>query len=140
MASINNVVSLLDQYNHYSQSSSLPNGSNINPNHNKFGISQLLSSVSSISESNGGSNGAFASTGQPNVYSPLLSIIDYIQTLQTPKYAMKRKTPSDPEDFIPEGPEKPQTPCMSNEEYISPTYARNYQGVWKYVVQIPNEG
>lgn len=32
------------------------------------------------------------------------------------------------------------TPCPSVEEYISPTFARNYQGQWKYVVQIPAEG
>lgn len=34
----------------------------------------------------------------------------------------------------------PPTPCPSLEEYISPTFARNYQGAWKYVVQIPHEG
>ena len=154
VANGNSLVSLLDQYmsqsnpitqkqpqnNHSQTSSRIPYGA----------ISQLLSSVSSISESNNNGNGnptASSSTGtsqdQPatNLYSPLLSIIDYIQSLQTPKYAMKRKTPSEPEDYLgPEGPEKPQTPCMSTEEYVSPTYARNYQGVWKYVVQIPNEG
>lgn len=35
---------------------------------------------------------------------------------------------------------QPPTPCQSTEEYISPTFARNYQGAWKYVVQIPHEG
>lgn len=35
---------------------------------------------------------------------------------------------------------QPPTPCPSMEEYISPTFARNYQGAWKYVVQIPHEG
>lgn len=35
---------------------------------------------------------------------------------------------------------QPPTPCPSVEEYISPTFARNYQGAWKYVVQIPHEG
>ncbi|CAL1280295.1 unnamed protein product, partial [Larinioides sclopetarius] len=34
----------------------------------------------------------------------------------------------------------PPTPCPSSEEYVTPTFARNYQGVWKYVVQIPQEG
>lgn len=34
----------------------------------------------------------------------------------------------------------PPTPCPSMEEYVTPVYARNYQGVWKYVVQIPQEG
>jgi len=36
--------------------------------------------------------------------------------------------------------QQPPTPCPSVEEYISPTFARNYQGAWKYVVQIPHEG
>ncbi|XP_076333389.1 spaetzle domain-containing protein 6 [Tachypleus tridentatus] len=36
--------------------------------------------------------------------------------------------------------ELPPTPCPSIEEYITPTFARNYKGVWKYVVQIPQEG
>lgn len=34
----------------------------------------------------------------------------------------------------------PPTPCPSGEEYVTPAFARNYQGVWKYVVQIPQEG
>lgn len=34
----------------------------------------------------------------------------------------------------------PPTPCPSVEDYVTPTFARNYRGVWKYVVQIPNEG
>lgn len=140
VASINSVVSLLDQYNRLNS-----NGTGHNGGHNKFGISQLLSSVSSISDTNGGNSNGFTSGGggggqSSSSYSPLLSIIDYIQSLQTPKYAAKRKTSGDFEDYLPDGPEKPQTPCSSTEEYISPTYARNYQGVWKYVVQIPNEG
>ncbi|XP_013776121.1 uncharacterized protein LOC106460911 [Limulus polyphemus] len=36
--------------------------------------------------------------------------------------------------------ELPPTPCPSIEEYVTPTFARNYKGVWKYVVQIPQEG
>jgi len=35
---------------------------------------------------------------------------------------------------------QPATPCPSVEEYISPTFARNYQGNWRYVVQIPHQG
>ena len=135
VATANSVVSLIDQYSQLTQ-----NSSNGNSNRNKCAaLAQLLPSLSSLTDS--GSNAA-ASSGseQANIYSPLLSIIDYIQSLQAPKYATKRKTPSEPEDYLPEGPEKPQTPCMSTEEYVSPTYARNYQGVWKYVVQIPNEG
>ena len=34
----------------------------------------------------------------------------------------------------------PLTPCPSVVEYVTPVFARNYQGVWRYVVQIPYEG
>ena len=34
----------------------------------------------------------------------------------------------------------PLTPCPSLVEYVTPVFARNYQGVWRYVVQIPYEG
>ncbi|KAE8739138.1 hypothetical protein FOCC_FOCC015367 [Frankliniella occidentalis] len=37
-----------------------------------------------------------------------------------------------------EGP--PPTPCPARVEYSTPVFARNYQGVWRYVVQIPYEG
>jgi hypothetical protein len=32
------------------------------------------------------------------------------------------------------------TPCPSAVEYVTPVFAKNYQGVWRYVVQIPYEG
>ncbi|XP_001604933.2 uncharacterized protein LOC100121327 [Nasonia vitripennis] len=43
------------------------------------------------------------------------------------------------------GPEKseytgPPTPCPAKVEYATPVFAKNYQGVWRYVVQIPYEG
>lgn len=139
VASINSVVTLLDQYSQLVQNPSTSNGSVADSN-NKFGISQLLSSVTSMGDSGATSNVMHANGPSSGNYSPIMSIIDYLQSLQTPKYATKRKTPSEPDDYFPEGPEKPQTPCTSTEEYISPTYARNFQGVWKYVVQIPNEG
>lgn len=44
------------------------------------------------------------------------------------------------QQLLPQIGKQPPTPCPSVEEYISPTFARNYQGNWKYVVQIPNEG
>lgn len=131
-------------------------------------LSQLLPSLSSSSSgsspssgdnSNSGSLDSGTSSGSSSsVYSPLLSIIDYLQSLQSPKTyqtaaassASKRKsTGIEPDEFLAsanavDGSTFPsansQTPCASKEEYISPTYARNYQGVWKYVVQIPNEG
>lgn len=72
----------------------------------------------------------------------------------------KRKKPFDPQETFVDTPaslaanaaassalrqpaslaKQPPTPCPSVEEYISPTFARNYQGAWKYVVQIPHEG
>jgi len=36
--------------------------------------------------------------------------------------------------------DSPLTPCPSAAEYVTPVYAKNYQGVWRYVVQIPYEG
>ena len=145
-------------------------GSSLAANRNKLAtlmtLSQLLpsltssSSSSSASDSNGGtptSGDGSSSSSSSNAYSPLLSIIDYLQSLQSPKTsssyysggATKRKStvdqqPTEPEFNLQSGGTGPdpsaQTPCASKEEYISPTYARNYQGVWKYVVQIPNEG
>jgi len=37
-------------------------------------------------------------------------------------------------------PEAPMTPCPSSAEYVTPVFARNHEGVWRYVVQIPYEG
>lgn len=37
-------------------------------------------------------------------------------------------------------PQGPPTPCPARVEYATPVFARNYQGVWRYVVQIPYEG
>ncbi|XP_065569345.1 uncharacterized protein LOC136032860 isoform X2 [Artemia franciscana] len=36
--------------------------------------------------------------------------------------------------------EEPMTPCPSSSQYVTPVFAKNYQGVWRYVVQIPYEG
>ncbi|KAL4709499.1 hypothetical protein ACJJTC_007230 [Scirpophaga incertulas] len=36
--------------------------------------------------------------------------------------------------------EGPPTPCPARVEYATPVFARNYQGVWRYIVQIPYEG
>ncbi|KPM04069.1 hypothetical protein QR98_0025080 [Sarcoptes scabiei] len=162
VANLNNVVSLIDQLSqtNMNQSSSNPGG--------RYALSQFLSSISALNENNlanGNEDSTSSFTPTSSSYSPLLSIIDYLQSLQTPRYASKRKTSNDIEDFLGDissdslasSPSssggstgsssassavnnKPLTPCASTEEYISPTYARNYQGVWKYVVQIPNEG
>lgn len=34
----------------------------------------------------------------------------------------------------------PPTPCPAKVEYVTPVFARNFQGSWRYVVQIPYEG
>lgn len=36
--------------------------------------------------------------------------------------------------------EMPPTPCPSSAEYLTPVFARNHEGAWRYVVQIPKEG
>ncbi|KAH8413731.1 hypothetical protein KR222_005173, partial [Zaprionus bogoriensis] len=36
--------------------------------------------------------------------------------------------------------EGPPTPCPAKVEYATPVFAKNYQGAWRYVVQIPYEG
>lgn len=97
-------------------------------NSNKSTISQVLSTLSTISDANN--------------YNPLVSIIDYISTFQNSnKFPSRRRKPLEAEDLLPDQlAEQSGTPCQSVDEYISPTYARNYQGIWKYVVQIPSEG
>ncbi|KAG8233069.1 hypothetical protein J437_LFUL013068, partial [Ladona fulva] len=42
--------------------------------------------------------------------------------------------------ITPNNQQGPPTPCPSKAEYATPVFARNYQGVWRYVVQIPYEG
>lgn len=34
----------------------------------------------------------------------------------------------------------PPTPCPAKVEYVTPVFAKNFQGSWRYVVQIPYEG
>lgn len=56
--------------------------------------------------------------------------------------AQKRQDPS-PEYRISNDPpamDGPPTPCPAKIEYATPVFARNYQGLWRYVVQIPYEG
>lgn len=143
VANLNSIVSVLD---HYSQLTGNSPSSLLAANSSaKFGLSQLLSSVSSLNQPNRNHHAESSALTDNHssanaAYSPFLSVIDYIQSLQTPRYAAKRKTTNDLEDLLPDQSDKQQTPCSSSEEYISPTFARNYQGVWKYVVQIPNEG
>lgn len=34
----------------------------------------------------------------------------------------------------------PSTPCPALVDYITPVFAKNYENIWRYVVQIPHEG
>ncbi|CAG7817733.1 unnamed protein product [Allacma fusca] len=43
-------------------------------------------------------------------------------------------------NHVTEDPVMPQTPCPSTAEYVTPVFARNHEGAWRYVVQIPREG
>ncbi|KAF2353616.1 Cystine-knot cytokine [Trinorchestia longiramus] len=56
-----------------------------------------------------------------------------------PVHATERRDKVEPSgNSLEEG--SPLTPCPSAVEYVTPVFARNYQGVWRYVVQIPYEG
>lgn len=46
------------------------------------------------------------------------------------------------EETIPAQPQYqgPPTPCPAKVEYVTPVFAKNFQGSWRYVVQIPYEG
>lgn len=86
----------------------------------------------------------------------LAGLLDYFLPSAASRTFAKRKKPFDPQETFVDTPaslaalrqpaglagatKQPPTPCPSVEEYISPTFARNYQGAWKYVVQIPHEG
>lgn len=52
----------------------------------------------------------------------------------TTYYQVERRDDSPPKY------EGPPTPCPAKVEYATPVFAKNYQGVWRYVVQIPYEG
>lgn len=60
--------------------------------------------------------------------------------------AERRDEPSTPEYRQRTPPQEkpeytgPPTPCPAKVEYATPVFAKNYQGVWRYVVQIPYEG
>ena len=52
-----------------------------------------------------------------------------------PDEEVNQRSSADP----PQG-EAPLTPCPSVVDYVTPVFARNYEGIWRYVVQIPHEG
>ncbi|KAK8759133.1 hypothetical protein V5799_003231 [Amblyomma americanum] len=107
---------------------------------NRSPLTQVLSALT-------GATGTASS-----VSSPLVTVLDLMTSDSSPikllanVYSSRKK--SKPPDSAQqsslendvEGGGLPPTPCPSLEEYVTPTFARNYQGVWKYVVQIPHEG
>lgn len=60
-------------------------------------------------------------------------------------YTAERREEIGPAPSIAGGPPPPRydgppTPCPAKVEYATPVFAKNYQGSWRYVVQIPYEG
>ncbi|XP_075743784.1 uncharacterized protein LOC119163600 [Rhipicephalus microplus] len=106
---------------------------------NRSPLTQVLSALT-------GATGTVASAT-----SPLVTVLDLMTSESSPikllanVYSSTRKK-SKPSDSAQQSSLEndveglPPTPCPSLEEYVTPTFARNYQGVWKYVVQIPHEG
>ncbi|XP_011262879.1 uncharacterized protein LOC105255344 [Camponotus floridanus] len=64
------------------------------------------------------------------------SVIERRDEPSTSEYRRGERVPSQ------EKPEYtgPPTPCPAKVEYATPVFAKNYQGIWRYVVQIPYEG
>ncbi|XP_037565360.1 uncharacterized protein LOC119445109 [Dermacentor silvarum] len=106
---------------------------------NRSPLTQVLSALT-------GATGTVSSAS-----SPLVTVLDLMTSDSSPikllanVYSSTRKK-SKPSDSAQQSSLEndveglPPTPCPSLEEYVTPTFARNYQGVWKYVVQIPHEG
>ena len=96
------------------------------------------------------SPGSPSSDSSGSNFSPILAVLDYLASNEKSPVSQllpaRRKKPFDLEELASEAAaamainKVPPTPCPSVEEYIAPVFARNYQGVWKYVVQIPHEG
>lgn len=60
---------------------------------------------------------------------------------ETPQTASSQHLPIERrDDGAPPRYEGPPTPCPAKVEYATPVFAKNYQGTWRYVVQIPYEG
>lgn len=53
----------------------------------------------------------------------------------SPEYRQRTPPPEKPQEYT-----GPPTPCPAKVEYATPVFAKNYQGIWRYVVQIPYEG
>jgi len=121
---------------------------------NRQAIAQILNSFSSM---NTPTTTPSVSGQDNNFNNPLGAILNYLSGPSS-----RKKKPAEMDDYIngltasssqvsptvaavKATPEEQiqltqPTPCPSIEEYITPVYGRNYQGVWKYVVQIPHEG
>ncbi|XP_020280012.1 uncharacterized protein LOC109852867 [Pseudomyrmex gracilis] len=68
---------------------------------------------------------------------PLASSAPTIERRDEPTsdYRRGERVPSEKPEYT-----GPPTPCPAKVEYATPVFAKNYQGVWRYVVQIPYEG
>lgn len=128
--------------NSVSGSSSSSTGSDTTTKSTFSHVITLLSALNNNANTNSGSN-----NNNGNNFSPLSAIVDYFMSVNPATISgllpARRKKPLDLEDIASEAmtvSQVPPTPCPSIEEYVAPVYARNYQGVWKYVVQIPHEG
>nr|CAG4643221.1 EOG090X06KU [Ilyocryptus agilis] len=67
----------------------------------------------------------------------LMSVINPIERVENPDLQPNNYNNKHSNNLI---GDDPLTPCPSAAEYVTPVYAKNYQGVWRYVVQIPYEG
>ncbi|RWS09747.1 hypothetical protein B4U79_08883 [Dinothrombium tinctorium] len=134
--SLSSIAAILQQYSSGSGNPSSHGATG--EQSNKSFVTQLLNLIASLNPSPNNNNN--------NNFSPLAAIIDYFSNgnsaVASSLLPARRKKPLDLEDIASETvvEQIPPTPCPSIEEYVAPVFARNYQGVWKYVVQIPNEG
>lgn len=159
--SIGSLASLVQQLSSSASSSSPTLSSDDQSSKTSSFVSQLINGLSTLNamappsgpQGLGGQattlSGSLPASGTSN-FSPLIAVLDFLASSdKSPVSSLlpaRRKKPFDLEDLASEAAaamnanKVPPTPCPSLEEYIAPVFARNYQGVWKYIVQIPHEG
>ncbi|KAH1001133.1 hypothetical protein HUJ04_013384 [Dendroctonus ponderosae] len=77
---------------------------------------------------------------QGGIFCTLYNVINGEST-QTPSSSSAQHLPIERRDEgVAQRYEGPPTPCPAKVEYATPVFAKNYQGTWRYVVQIPYEG
>ncbi|XP_066149345.1 uncharacterized protein spz6 isoform X1 [Euwallacea fornicatus] len=100
-----------------------------------------------ISSSNGTSNSESETDRQSRkfcdqggIFCTLYNVING-ESNSSPQVASSQHLPLERRDEnMPQRYEGPPTPCPAKVEYATPVFAKNYQGTWRYVVQIPYEG